>query len=98
MQKILLVALLCLSAPAIAQDPCHQKTTPECLATQQERCHQANDMGLDMARRLPVENARDAEHKQILVDKVETLLSRNRASGVDECITWGELNRIAVHQ
>jgi hypothetical protein len=98
MRKLVLAALLLACAPAPAQDPCHQRTTPECLAIQQQRCRQAVDMGLDMARRLPGNAPREVQDKKVLVDKIEALIAENRRNGVEECTTWGQLNRIAVHQ
>lgn len=92
------LALAACALPAQAQDPCHEKTTPECVAKQKAGCKMANDMGLDLARKLPVEGERDQRYKRELVAKLEALISSNRASGVDECKTWGEFNRIAVSQ
>lgn len=91
-------ALAACAVPAQAQDRCHEKNTPECVAKLKAGCRMANDMGLDLARKLPVEGERDQRYKQELVAKLEAVVSSNRASGVDECKTWGELNRIAVKQ
>ena len=98
MQKFILAALALASVPAIAQDPCHQKTTPECLAIQQQRCRQAVDTGLEMGRQLPTNTPREVQDKKALMYKIQAMIAENRRNGVDECTTWGELNRIAVNQ
>ena len=96
--QVVAVALAACALPAQAQDPCHEKNTPECVAKLKAGCRMANDMGLDLARKLPVEGERDQRHKKELVARLEALITSNRASGVDECTTWGELNRIAARQ
>ena len=98
MQRFVLAALMLVCAPAPAQDPCHQKTTPECLAIQQQRCRQAVDMGLEMGRQLPTNTSREVQDKKALMDKIQAMITENRRNGVDECTTWGQLNRIAVNQ
>jgi hypothetical protein len=98
MQRFVLAALMLVCAPAPAQDPCHQKTTPECLAIQQQRCRQAVDMGLEMGRQLPTNTSREVQDKKALMDKIQAMIAENRRNGVDECTTWGQLNRIAVNQ
>lgn len=98
MHKSILSTLLLVSSPVFAADPCYHNDTPECQVVMQERCRQASDMGLATARDLPATELRDIERKNELVEKLEALVARNRSNGVDECITWGEFNRIAVHQ
>ena len=92
--------VLFLSDPllAFARDPCHEKTTPECVARQKENCRKAVDYGLATARDLPARGPAEIERKRELVSKIETLVADRRRAGADECRTWSEVMGIAFTQ
>jgi hypothetical protein len=83
---------------ASAQDPCHEKKTPECIARQKENCRKAVDYGLATARDLPAKGAAETERKRELVKRIETLIAERRREGADECRTWTEVMGIAFTQ
>lgn len=93
-----LVLFLSNSVLAFAQDPCHEKTTPECVARQKENCRKAVDQGLATARELPAKGPSEIERKRELVKKIETLIADRRRAGADECRTWTEVMGIAFNQ
>lgn len=83
---------------AFARDPCHEKTTPECVARQKENCRKAVDYGLATARELPAKGSSELERKRELVRKIESLIADRRRAGADECRTWSEVMGIAFNQ
>ena len=83
---------------AFARDPCHEKSTPECVARQKENCRKAVDYGLATARDLPARGPAEIERKRELVSKIETLVADRRRAGADECRTWSEVMGIAFNQ
>jgi hypothetical protein len=83
---------------AFAQDSCHEKTTPECVARQKENSRKAVDHGLATARALPAKGASEIERKRELVQKIEALIAERRRAGADECRTWTEVMGIAFNQ
>lgn len=93
-----LALLLVNPALAFARDPCHEKTTPECVARQKENCRKAVDQGLATARELPAKGPSEIERKRELVKKIETLIADRRRAGADECRTWTEVMGIAFNQ
>ena len=93
-----LVLLLSDPVLAFAQDPCHEKTTPECVARQKENCRKAVDYGLATARELPAKGPSEVERKRELVKRIETLIADRRRAGADECRTWSEVMGIAFTQ
>ncbi len=98
MKTTLVALLLAVPALALAQDPCHEKTTPECVARQKENCRKAVDQGLAMARDIQAKGASEIERKRELVNKIETLIAERRRQGADECRTWTEVMGIAFTQ
>jgi hypothetical protein len=98
MKTFLIALLLAVPALALARDPCHEKTTPECVARQKQQCGKAIEMGLAQARDLPARGAAEIERKQELVKKLEKLVADRRREGADECRTWTEVMGIAFTQ
>lgn len=96
-----LIVILALGGSAIsahAADPCQGRSTPECQALAQARCKQASDQMLVMAQELPAVSSNEQKRKSALVAQIQNLLATNRRSGVDECRSWTEINRIAARQ
>lgn len=100
MVRIALPAALLLSAGlAFSQrDPCIESKAPECRPIQQKRCRDAAEQYIAHIKTLPLDKPKEVEESKGVIAKMEKKLADNRRAGVDDCVTWGEIGRIAAGQ
>jgi hypothetical protein len=99
LRAALLAALLLPAGLALAQrDPCLESKAPECKPIQQKRCRDAAEQYIAHIKTLPLDKPKEVEESKRVIAKMEKKLADNRRAGVDDCVTWGEIGRIAAGQ
>jgi len=78
--------------------PCREASPQACHEQQENRCRSAIESMLQIMKSTPLKTERDKKDVPELIARVEKMLSHNRSRGIDECRSWGDLNRILVHQ
>jgi hypothetical protein len=78
--------------------PCREANPQVCQEQREARCRTMNEVMLKQMKATPLKTERDIKDVTELIERVEKMLSHNRSHGIDECRSWGDLNRIVVHQ
>jgi hypothetical protein len=99
LRAALFAALFPCAGSAFAQrDPCIESKAPECKPVQQKRCRDAADNFLANIKATPLTKPKEVEESKVVIARMEKKLADNRRAGVDDCVTWGEIGRIAAWQ
>jgi len=63
----------------------------------EKRCSTAIAEMLKTMKSTPLVTQRDKDDVKKLIDRIESMLSKNRANGVSECQSWGEFSKIVAN-